>query len=172
MLPRSHFVWLLVLAALLTTAGCAHYRLGTAGKLAFSRLYVEPVINNTLLPQSRALLATQIRTAFEKDGRVRLVNSPDAADATLKVVISDYRREVASVLSSDTGLARKFTLTLTLTCTLHDQVGQKDFFTARTIDVERDAFIDGGLVQSEYQTLPLLADLAAQKLTHAVLDVW
>ena len=76
---------LCLLLALLAGPGCSHYQLGTGtpGKLTFSTLYIEPVENKTLLPQARALLSTQLRAAFARDGRISLVNSPEAADATL-----------------------------------------------------------------------------------------
>lgn len=152
--------------------GCANYHLGTEGKLAFATLYVEPVVNQTTLPQSRAILGTQIREAFAQDGRVSLVNSATAADATLHVVIRDYHRDVASVRESDTGLARKFTLTLSVACTLRDNRTGKDLFVDRIVNVQRDAFTDGGQLQSEYQTLPVLAAALGKKVSHAVLDVW
>jgi hypothetical protein len=160
-------------AAILCFAnGCANYQLGTEGKLSFSTLYVEPVENKTTLPQSRAILSTQIREAFAKDGRVTLVNSAAEADATLHVTIRDYHRDVASVRESDTGLARKFTLTLGVACTLRDNHSGKDLFVDRHVNAQRDAFTDGGQLQSEYQTLPLLAEALAKKITHATLDVW
>ncbi len=104
----------LLSAVLLFGPGCAHYQLGTdaAGKLTFQTLYLEPVENKTLLPQARALLSTQLREAFARDGRVTLVNAPEAADATLAVTITSYRRDVQTVREGDTGLARKFNLTL------------------------------------------------------------
>src|SRR4051812_3565742 len=68
---------------------CAHYQLGTAGgKLSFTTLYIEPVANKSMLPQAQAILSTQLRETFERDGRVTLVNSPQGADATLKVVLT------------------------------------------------------------------------------------
>ena len=152
--------------------GCSHYRLGTDAKLAFSTLYVEPVSNRTLLPQAQAILSTQLREKFAREGRVALVNSAQGADATLKVVITDYHREVATVREGDTGLARKFTLTLGVTCTLHDNRAGKDLFTARPVSTHRDAFTDGGQLQSEYQALSLLAESLSDKVTHTVLDVW
>jgi hypothetical protein len=165
--------------ALLLNA-CAHYQLGTDGKLAFTTLYVEPVENKTLLPQSVALVSTQLREAFLRDGRVTLVNSPEGADATLKVVISDYHREVAAVREGDTGLARKFTLTLGVTCSLRDNRAGKALFQDRAINTQRGAFTgeQAGAIfaseqlQSEYQSLPLLAESIADKVSHAVLDVW
>ena len=162
----------IILGALLGFAGCAHYRLGSEGKLSFATLYVAPATNKSSVPQAQAILSTQVRTALAHDGRVTLASSPDNADATLEITIRDYRRTVASVQQRDTGLARKFTLTLAVTCTLRDNRTQKVLFADRPIDAEREAFVDGGQLQSEYQTLQLLAESLGDKIAHAVLDVW
>jgi hypothetical protein len=56
-------------------------------------------------------------------------------------------------------------------------------FSDRVVEVHREAFVDNGLgnvpfgtsndqLQSEYNTLPLLADQLSMRVTHAVLDVW
>lgn len=157
---------------LLALAGCANYQLGTGAKPTFATLYVETVANDTLLPQARALLSTQLREAFANDGRVTLVNSATDADATLHVVIRHYGRSVASVRENDTGLARKFTLDLDVACTLTDRRADRPLFTDRVVSTQRDAFTDGGQLQAEYQTLPLLAESLVKKITHTVLDVW
>jgi hypothetical protein len=170
---RTAVGWFLLLAVSLGAwTGCAHYQLGTGAKPSFASLYVEPVENQTLLPQARAILTTRIRDAFVRDDRVSLANSPEAADATLQVIVRDYRREVASVQERDTGLARKFTLSLRVTCTLVDRRTGKPLFTNRELRVERDAFTDGGQLQAEYQTLPLLAEALGQRVAATVLDVW
>lgn len=171
MIPRLSVLGLICGAALLL-AGCSHYQLGTTGKLAFTTLYVEPVANKTHLPQSQAILSTQIRDAFAKDGRVTLVNSPEAADATLEVVIKDYHRDVASLLESDPGRARKFTLTLGVDCTLRQNRTGQMLFANRRVTAQRDALTDGGQLQAEYQDVPLLAQSLADRIAHAVLDVW
>ena len=165
------------------TPGCSHYQLGTGGKLAFTTLYVQPVTTQVLLPQAQAIIATQVRDAFLRDHRVTLVNSPEAADATLAIKITDYRREVATQRRDDTGLARKFAITLTVHCTLTDRRAGQPLFSRREIMARRDAYNDSGQslpsgasvsgqLQSEYQALPLLADALAAKVAHAVLDVW
>jgi hypothetical protein len=169
--PRAS---LRVLALVIATAvaGCGHYQLGTGGRVPLRTLYLEPVTNQAPLPQAEALLATQVRQAFVRDGRVELVNSPGAADAVLTLVISEYFREVAAVREDDTGLARKFNLTLGVNCTLKPQRGGAPGFEQRPIRAVREAFTDGGQLQSEYQTLPLLAEIVARKVVHAALDVW
>lgn len=156
----------------LLLAGCSHYQLGTGARLSFATLYVAPVENKAHLPQAQAILSTQLRTALGQDGRVTLVNSPESADATLEVVIRDYHRDIASVLESDTGRARKFTLTLGVDCTLKQNRTGQTLFADRRVTVSRDAFTDGGQLQSEYQDVPLLASALADKISHAVLDVW
>jgi hypothetical protein len=157
---------------LLALSACSHYQLGTGSQPSFRTLYVEPVENKTLLPQASALLTTQLRETFLRDGRVSLVNSPAAADATLTVVIQDYHREVAAVREGDTGLARKFNLILGATCTLRDNRTSNSLLAARTITATREAFTDSGQLQAEYQTLPLLAESLSAKIAHASLDVW
>ncbi len=159
----SAFVW--------SSLGCAHYRLGSGGVPSFRTLYVEPVANKTMLPQAREIVTTRLREAFVRDGRVALANSASEAEATLVVTIADYHRDVAAVREGDTGLARKFDLVLGVDCTLRQRDG-KVLFENRRINAKREAFTDGGQLQAEYQTVPLLAEALATKVTHAALDVW
>ncbi len=176
-------VWGLLLASVLLTQGCAHYKLGSGPAPSFSTLYVEVAKNKTTLAQSQVLTTTMIREAFIRDGRVEVVGSKADADATLEVSLDNYRRENAGNREDDNGLARKFTLRLRVTCSLRDNRTGRMLFDGRTIEVQREAFTDNGLgsvpfgtsndqLQSEYNTLPLLSEQLATKVTHAVLDVW
>lgn len=170
--PFSVLRLLSTVLCLTAFTACSHYQLGTGSQPAFRTLYIEPVENKTLLPQASAILSTQLRETFLRDGRVSLVNSPAAADATLTVVIHDFHREVAAVREGDTGLARKFNLILGATCTLRDHRANTSLLAGRTITATRESFTDTGQLQSEYQTLPLLADSLSAKIAHAALDVW
>jgi outer membrane lipopolysaccharide assembly protein LptE/RlpB len=157
--------------ALLASA-CAHYQLGTGGQLPFATLYVEPVENKALLPQSAALVSTQLREALLHDDRVTLVNDPAQADAVLHVTLTQYSRAQTAARSDDTGLARKFQLTLQAVCTLRDNRTGKVLFENRPVSAMKEAYTDSGQLQSEYNTLPLLAQALADTISHAVLDVW
>ncbi|GAB1487786.1 hypothetical protein MASR2M8_02270 [Opitutaceae bacterium] len=156
----------------LLVSGCAHYQLGTGSTLTFQRLYVAPVANDTTLPQAVALVSAQIRETLLRDGRVTLVNSEEEADATLVVTLTNYGREVATVRPDDTGLARKFNLTLEARATLRDQRAGRLLFENRALTSQRQVFTDSGQLQAEYQTLPLLAASLAESVRNAVLDVW
>lgn len=167
-----HRLALTLLAVALFACGCAHYKLGTGGTPTFRTLHIEPVANRTLLPQSQPLLSARLRETFARDGRVALGNSSAGADATLTVVINTYHREVAAVREGDTGLARKFNVTLGAACTLRDNRTGRAIFENRPVSATREVFTDSGQLQAEYQTLPLLADALAAKVAHAALDVW
>lgn len=158
--------------AVLLTVGCTGYRLGTGSQLEFSSLHVAAVQMKALVPQAQPILTGAIRDAFVKDGRLTLVSNPEAGGASLQVIVRDYRRDVATVRPGDTGLARKFIVTLTVEASLVNPTDGHIFFTGRVIEVKRDVFTDSGQQQAEYQILPLLAQDLADKLTHAVLDTW
>jgi len=166
------FLGILVLVASLSGPACSHYQLGTQTRPPFTTLYVAPVEDRAMLPQAQALVATEIRDALIKDGRVTVVASPDTADAVLRVSLVGYNREVTASNPADTGLARKFALNLHASCTLTDRRTGRPCFTNRELVVTKDAFTDSGQLQSEYQTLPLLAAALADRVAHAVLDVW
>ncbi len=176
-------LWSLLAASALLVAGCSHYHLGAGPGPSFATLYVEPSKNKTTLAQSEATVSTMLREAFIRDGRVELVNSEADADATLTVTLTNYRRENAANREDDNGLARKFTLKLDATLALRDNRTGRMLFDKRLVEVQREAFLDNGLgnvpfgtsndqLQSEYNTFPFLAQLLADRATHAVLDVW
>jgi len=162
----------LLASSLLVLPACSHYQLGTKARLTFATLYVAPVEDRAMVPQAQTVVTAALREALLKDGRVALAPSPEAADATLHVALVGYEREVAAASATDTGLARKFALNLNATCTLTDNRTKRPLFTNRPIRVTRDAYTDSGQLQAEYQTLPELAEALADKVAHAVLDVW
>jgi hypothetical protein len=175
--------WGLLLVAAILAQGCSHYQMGAGPAPSFATIYIEPAKNKTTLPQARELVSAMVREAFIRDGRVELVDRQADADTSLQVTLVKYKRDNAANREDDNGLARKFTLRLTATCSLRDNRTGRMLFDGRQIDVQREAFLDNGLglvpfgtsndqLQSEYNTLPLLAELLSDRVTHAVLDVW
>ena len=161
-----------LLSVALLAGGCAHYQLGTGAKPSFHLLYLAPVKNNSNLPQATAAISAQVREAFLRDGRVTLVNSPAEAEATLTIVLASYGRNVLTVQSGDTGLARKFGLVLDATATLQDHDTGRVLFDRRPLHAEQQIFTDSGQLQAEYDAVPLLAATLADRAVHATLDTW
>ncbi len=162
--------WVIAVTVL---AGCANYHLGTGVTLKFSKLYIAPVTSEALIPQAQALITTQLREAFIKDGRVTLVTNAAEADAVLHLTLTNYLRDVAVSQPNDTKLARRFDVSLQAraTLTIGAETNQNGF-TDRPILAKRGVFQDSGQQQAEYQTLPLLAEVLAQEVLHATLDTW
>jgi outer membrane lipopolysaccharide assembly protein LptE/RlpB len=168
----KHFRLPLLALALAGLAGCASYHLGTgAAAPGFHSLFIAPVHDTANVPQATALVTAQLREAFLKDGRLSLANSRDEADAVLTVDLAKFSRDTLTEQSNDTGLARKMGLTLDATATLVDHSG-KVLFQDRKLTAERQIFTDSGQLLAEYDALPLLAEVLAQKAVGAALDVW
>jgi len=159
-------------ACTLGLVACSHYRLGTGAEPRFATLHVNVVRNESLAPQVVALVTTQVREAFIKDGRVRLVDSVEEADATLSLTLEDYHRDATVARTDDTGLARRFDVTLRARATLTDRRTQRDIFSNQILKATRGVFTDSGQIPSEYQAMPLLAEQLAERTLHAALDNW
>jgi hypothetical protein len=171
-MPRLFTATVGLIVALVLCSGCAHYQLGTGSQPAFRSIFVEPATNQTLVPQAQALLTTHLREAFLRDSRVQSVNSAAAAEVTLSVAIAEYRRDIAAVRDGDTGLARKFNVTLGANCTLRDNRSGKLLWDKRPIRATREVFTDSGQLQSEYQALALLTEALAARILRTGLDTW
>jgi len=156
----------------LLLSGCSNYRLGTSGQLAFRTLYVAPVVNESNLPQAVAIVSTRLREEFLNDPRIILVNTAEEADATLTVSLTNYSRQSQTRQLVDTGLSRKFDVTLDAEATLRDNRDNKLIFENRKVQAVRQAYVDSGQLQSEYQNVPLLAETLAKNIRAAALDVW
>jgi outer membrane lipopolysaccharide assembly protein LptE/RlpB len=182
---RRFFSFASALFGLLLFSGCSHYRLGTGVERDFESIFVPPVETNAAYPQASAVLTTQLREAFIRDGRLRVVNSRDEADAVLTVKLERLSRARLTSLPTDSGLARTMGLTLDATATLQDPKGVKIWFADRKISVARQLFTEDGSgpasatflkpvqqTQAEYQALPQLAEPFADQLKGAVLDTW
>ena len=171
-LPTSGF-WPLTSALLLfALPACSHYQLGTPAKVPFANVFVAPVENRAALPQAQALVATEIREALLKDGRVALAASAEGADVTLKVTLAGIAREMVAARPEDTGLARKYALNLRAVCTLTDRRSGRPLFENREITVQEPIYTDSGEQPAEYQALPVLARTLGTRIAHTILDVW
>lgn len=153
-------------------AGCSHYQLGTGTSAKFTTLFIAPVASTAVIPQAQSLVTTQVRDAFLKDGRVRLVNSASEAEAVLELTLIRYQREMAVSLPNDTGLARRIDVTLEARATLKNNRTNEAYFSDRPLTAKRGAFTDSGQIPAEYQLLPLLTEQLAGDAVHAALDVW
>lgn len=153
-------------------AGCSHYRLGQSGDLPFDSLYVAAVKNESYAPQADAVLSADLRKAFLASATDLELTQEEDAQATLNVVIIDYRRTIAATQEDDTELARSFNVSMTARCTLHNNQTGATYFKNRVVNASVEVFVDSGFTQSEYQNLPILTRELARRIRDTVVNVW
>jgi len=157
--------------------------LGTPAPIAFGTIYIQPATNESFAPQAQALVTSQIREAFIRDGRVKIVADPEAADAVLSVNLKDYKRQAGTRDSKDTTSARDFDLQLIAEISLYNQNEGNFYFTDRTISERSTAYINNpygsadikeqqSYAQSEYQAMPRIARDLGRKIANEILSPW
>jgi hypothetical protein len=164
-------------------SGCKSYQLGSPAELPFDSIYMQPVSNDSFAPQAQALLSAQLRDAFIRDGRTKLVTSAEAADAVLLVKLTEYDRSAAAFDSNDTEVASDFDLTLVAQVSLFDQNKGDYHFQERVLQESSNAYVSNpyanaaaantqDLLQSEHQAMPRLTRDLARKIADEVLSPW
>lgn len=161
-----------VLAAgtLLGLVPACSYSLGGRGELPFSSIEIAPIVNETDLPQSQAMLARNISDALNREPKLRTVVV--SGDAELRIVISDYRRSISATSSGDSVLASTQNLTLDLKCTLADKRSGKFYFRDRSVSVSTEVYTGTSPGLGEPQSFPVLSREAARKIRDLVTSVW
>ncbi len=160
----------LLLAVSLLGSSCSHYQLGDTTEIPFTTLVVAPIKNHATIPQLNQVLNHDLRQAFIKSGKTQLTN--ESGDAQLNVTVTRLLRDVAATQSSDTGLARKYTLTLQTVCELVNNTTDTPYFSGRKIEVSLDVFLDSGQTEAETNAIPLLSKKLSEKIADQVLQVW
>lgn len=180
---RLRSLTLLCLVATCALVGCKSYQLGSPAELPFKTIYVKPVSNDSYAPQAQAILSSQIREAFIRDGRLQLVTSEESADSVLLVNLTEYRRNAASRSQNDTVVARDFDLYLTAKVSLFDQNQGDYYFENRELTERSNAYVENpyldasdpqaqDFLQAEYQAMPRITRDLARKIADEVLSPW
>lgn len=167
---RRAFAWGWAWAILLT-AGCTSYHLGDPAALPFASIYIEPPLNTSAAPQAAALVGTSLTRELDRSGRVAIASAA-SADAVATVTLVRLQREPTVTRSEDTGLARRWRVTLEAEVTLSDRRTGKPYFTRRKVSAFDEVYTDSGLVTAEYQDMPLLATRLAQAIAYEITSVW
>ena len=156
--------------SLVFLSGCTSYQAGDGSSAPFSTLQINPVVNQSQAPQANQVLNHDIREAFIRSGKVHLDSA--GADTQLNVTLTKYERQTIATNSQDTGLARKYELTLTASCDLINLTESSPYFSTREVTATVDIFLDAGQTQAETTAIPLLSKKLAEAIAKEVLQVW
>lgn len=156
---------------LLLLSACAHYQLGPPQAPAYRSIYVAPVAVQGLVPQAQALLTENIRQALIRDGNLAL-SARQKADAILTVTLQDIARETGALQEADTGRAASSLLHLHAVMSLTDRATGEVILSEVPLHVETVALNEPGLIQAEYQAMPILAEQLALQVRNQILYPW
>jgi len=170
----------LFLTALLS--GCASYQLGSHSELPFESIYIRPASNASFAPQSQAILSAQVRDAFIKDGRVKLLSHQSEADAILEISIIEYTRQSGARRRSDTETAQTFRVGLEAEISLLNANTGALYFEQRKLEEHEGIYVDNpyantaaekqGYIRAEYNAMPRITRGLARKIADEVLSPW
>ncbi len=161
----SNFLNLLLLLLL---CGCTRYTLGPPKDLhGLERFRLGSFVNKTFAPQLETQLKSDLLALFAKRQTHRI---EEPAQAILDITLVDYKR-IASVKQERQGLVpRAFTLEATVECSLRrfDGVAFKPKRIRACVELLRDS----QALTAEYQSMPQLSALLAEKIYNALTDTW
>ncbi|MGJ8650022.1 MAG: LPS assembly lipoprotein LptE [Opitutaceae bacterium] len=182
MLTRRTVLASLSLIALSLFNGCASYQLGAPTELPFESIYIRPAGNESFAPQAQALLSANIRQAFIRDGRVKVLSDEKEADIVLEVTITDYIRQSAARRRDDTVSAATYNTTLVAQLSLYDTNKGNFLFQNRQLEERNNLYIQNpytaaatdptGFVKAEYDGMPILTRGLARQIADEVLSPW
>lgn len=174
----------LLLIALGIMVGCGgRYQWGHPGQLEFQTVHVLPIVNESFAPQAHVLLAGQIRDYLLRDGRVRLVNSPDAADALVEVSLVDYRRTGGTRDPNDTTRVITTDLQLQAAVSLLKGDTNNSWFSNRLVSASSSVYASNlfdnsvgasrqDTLEAEFQEMPNLTRELARRIADEILNAW
>ncbi len=156
------------MAALL--AGCAGYHLGPVNGVNAREKSVEilPFNNQTLQPRLGDAVTRALRERLQTDGTYRLATHTPG-DIVVTGVITRYNREGLSYLNNDVTTAENYRVEVTAHVVARERESGKVLFEK---NVSGYTLINVGtdLADSERQSLPLLAQDLARKITELLTE--
>lgn len=154
-------------------AGCSNYRLaGTAAKLPFSSVYVQPVRNVSFAPQAAPILTNAISKSLMQVPDLRIAYQSEA-QAVLSTSIVNYEKVPVATKANDTALAASYRITATALCTLTRSNGGV-VFKERPVKASITVYTgaDNNLISNEYESMPVLMRELGDKIKDAVIGIW
>lgn len=165
----------LALASSLLFASCAGYQLGNvpyAEMKGVEKIYVPVVLNQTYEPGIQVMVTNAIIRRFNQDGTYQTSRLAEA-DATLEVVLTDFKRDSLRRARSNSLVTEEYRLNLHAIATLtNHRTGQK-LFDKEVVIGDTSIYVNENRMQeNERQAIPLAAEALAYEIVRRVTEGW
>jgi len=164
-------VMVLLLAVMVWLPGCAGYRVGPVGQLAYRSVAVPVFQNDTHQPQLEAPITNALRKRFQADGTLRLEPEP-RADVVVRGRITKYGRSALRYVQADVRAVREYRLSITAVIEARVARTGRVVLPPTTLTGEAETFVGSDLQSAEAQAVPLVADDLARQVVGLLAESW
>ena len=157
--------------ATLALSGCMGYQLGGAAPKGIETVYVNPIINTTTEPAMELQVAKALRERIQFDGRLKLVNTPEEADAVIDVELKKYALSAIAYRADLKTAAKEYRIRITGSATLKERSSGKIRSSSETYGEAVFEF-DSDLTTSKRDALPRAAQELAKFTVDDLIEQW
>ena len=159
-----------LLATLLFT-GCMGYQLGGSRPEGIKTVTMAPVVNSTGEPAIELPITHAMRQRIQFDGRMKLVNSEEDADAIIEVTLTQYALSAVSYRADLRTTPSTYRLRITGIADLKDTATGKIISTSSTYGEATFQF-KTDLTSSKRDGLPIAAKEIAKFMVDDLIERW
>jgi hypothetical protein len=160
----------IILTALLL-GGCMGYQLGGGRPDGVDSVYMAPVLNQSGEPAIELQVTHALRDRIQFDGRMKLLNERNDADAVIEVILSSYQLTPIAYRKDLDTTPERYRMRINATATL------KNTRTGETIS-KSDSYgetiflFESDLTTSKRNALPEAAHDLAKYLVDDLIEMW
>jgi len=158
-------------AATLLLSGCMGYQLGGSHPKGVETVAMAPVLNKTGEPAIELQVSHAVRDRIQFDGRFKLVNSADDADALIEVILTEYNLTPIAYRSELKTTPEIYRLRITGTATLK-RVASGDIISESRTYGEATFPFEGDLTSAKRDALPRAAAEIAKFMVDDLIERW
>ncbi|HRZ11209.1 MAG TPA: LptE family protein [Kiritimatiellia bacterium] len=161
------------LAALaLVLPGCVGYKLGSMLPADIKTVYVEPFINQTDEPLIEVEVTRAAVGEIQRDGSLRIVRDPAAADAVLKVALTSYTLSPIAYQADRATATEEYKLELAASARLTRRASGAVVVDTPRITGETTFILAGDLTTSKEAGLPAAAQDLGRRIVASLVEAW
>lgn len=151
--------------------GCAGYQLGGSRPAGVETVAMAPVINATGEPAIELQVIHAMRERIQFDGRMKLANEPENADAVIEIRLTDYTLTPIAYDSELRTTPNLYRLRITGEAELRDTETGSVLSTSKTYGEATFPFV-ADLTSSKRDALPAAAQEIAKFMLDDLIERW
>ena len=147
------------------------YQLGGSRPEGVETVYLAPIVNTTTEPAIELQVTEALRQRIQFDGRLKLQNSADNADAIIEVELTDYKLTAIAFRDDLKTTPEQYRLRVTGVATLTNTETGKTLSKSKAYGETRFRF-ESDLTTSKRNALPLAAQELAKFMVDDLIERW